>query len=58
MLYRKLYEVLFQGNFANNNTYSCGDLCQFTEKTSWAKFNYNFWLIFLITAKVNVMIQW
>jgi len=22
MLYRKLYEVLFQGNFANNNTYS------------------------------------
>jgi len=26
MLYRKLYEVLFQGNFANNNTYSCGDV--------------------------------
>jgi len=34
MLYRKLYEVLFQGNFADNNTYSCGDLWQFTAKTN------------------------
>jgi len=29
-LYQKLYEVLFQGNIANNNTYSWGDLCKFT----------------------------
>jgi len=32
ILYRKLYDVLFQGNFANNNTCSCGDLWQFTAK--------------------------
>jgi len=35
MLYRKLYEVLFQGNFADYNTYSCGDLWQFTPKTNY-----------------------
>jgi len=34
MLYRKLYEVLLQANFADNNIYSCGDLWQFTAKTN------------------------
>jgi len=29
VLYRRLYEVCFRGNFANNNTYSWRDLWQF-----------------------------
>jgi len=33
-LYRKLYEVLFQGSIANNNTYSWGGLCQFTGRNN------------------------
>jgi len=36
MLYQRLYEALFQGNFANLNTYSWGDLCHFMESLDWA----------------------
>jgi len=38
-------------------TNSCGDLWQFATKTSQAKLICNFWLICLITANVNSMIQ-
>jgi len=33
-LQKTIFEVLFQGNFANNNTRSFGDLWQFTAKTN------------------------
>jgi len=35
-----------------------GDLCQFRGRINSAKLNHNFLLIFLIAAKVDVMIQW
>jgi len=50
------HEDLFQGNFANNNTYDWRDLWQFTTKINCAKLDGNLQLIFAVAAKVDAMI--
>jgi len=42
MLYRRLYEVQFQGSFANNNIQSSRDLRQFPAEIISAKVNHKF----------------
>jgi len=48
------HKNLFQGNFANDNTYGWRDLWQFTTKINYAKRDGN--LQFAIAAKVDAMI--
>ena len=48
------HEDLFQGNFANNNTYGWRELWQFTTKINCVKLDGS--LQFAIAAKVDAMI--
>jgi len=50
-------EVLFQCNFANNTTWSCGICVSSRGEIIRLSLNHNLVLIFL-TTKVDVMLQW